>query len=525
MKIHWCLLLVALVVLVVAGQGQHFFYDEWAFVGSKLDAVPFPERYLLPHNEHWTMLPLMAYRTLGATVGVGSYWPYLGLLLLLHLGVTHVLWQLMLVTGSKPIVATALAAVFSVIGSAAEDVVWAFQIAFVGATFFGVSAVYLAVTGSASWRKTIVLACLITASVASSGVGLGYLLVVPMVLARRRRRYAVVALCLPLLVYVTWYALFGRSLTHPPVASATLPLMVVAFVTVGLVSALTAYFGFSTNNMVIWLSVGVPILAVLTLACRGWMSERTLPGRTFLAMCLGAVAFFGAAGLARGGLGLLIATSSRYVYVAIALLLPAMALVISRGADRHPHMMKAIVPVAIVMAGSNISQLLTYAAQLREENGASRQVLVAASDLVRGSGPIFADQSPEPLLAPDLTAADLRSRHLDGTFGDISPTAQDRLIASLNLQIRVTPERATSESSVCQNTLKQRITVATSPQITPTFLVSADATVAFTLHEADSGSAQRVIDLAKGTYKINSVREAGELAIESKSPGSLLANC
>src|ERR1035437_7098032 len=195
---------------------------------------PLPDLYLLPHNEHWSSLPLLAYRTLRASVGVGSYWPYLGLLLLLHLGVTHILWRLMLVTGSKPIVATALAAVFSVLGAGAEDLVWAFQISFVGSTLLGVSAVYLAVTGSASWRKTAVLAGLALASLATSGVGLAYLIVVPLVLARRRRRYAIVVLCLPLLVYLTWYASYGSSFLHGPPVSATLPLMVGAFVVVGL---------------------------------------------------------------------------------------------------------------------------------------------------------------------------------------------------------------------------------------------------------------------------------------------------
>lgn len=58
-KAHGGLLLAALAVLIVAGRGQHFFYDEWAFLGGKLDALPFPDRYLLPHNEHWTLLPLV----------------------------------------------------------------------------------------------------------------------------------------------------------------------------------------------------------------------------------------------------------------------------------------------------------------------------------------------------------------------------------------------------------------------------------------------------------------------------------
>src|SRR5664279_2727400 len=77
-KVHWGLLLVALVVLVKAGQGQHFYFDEWAFLGQKQNALPFPDNYLVSHNEHWSTLPLLAYRTLGATVGIGSYWPYLG---------------------------------------------------------------------------------------------------------------------------------------------------------------------------------------------------------------------------------------------------------------------------------------------------------------------------------------------------------------------------------------------------------------------------------------------------------------
>jgi hypothetical protein len=524
-QVHWGLLLVALVLLVVAGQGQHFFRDDWAFAGRKLDALPFPDRYLLPHNEHWSLLPALAYRTLDAIVGLTSYWPYLGLLLLLHLGVTHVLWRLMLVTGSKPIVATALAAVFSVLGAAAEDLVWAFQIGFVGSTLLGVTAVYLAVTGSTSWRKTGALAGLTLASLATSGVGLAYLIVVPLVLAWRRRRYGVAAFGLPLLIYVTWYALYGRVLTHPPDASATAPLIVGAFVALGLVAALTGYFGLPMNSLAAFLIVGVPVLAGLTLACRDWMANRTLVGRTSLAMYAGAGAFFGAAGLARGGLGLGTATASRYVYVAIALLLPGIALIISNGADRHPLLMRAIVPVAIVMAVSNIFQLFAYAAQTRLDNNASRRVLVAASDLVRSSSSIFVDQLPEPMLAPDLTTTDLRSRYLDPAFEGTSPGRSDRLTASLNLQIRVAPVHEAGTASTCRPPLGQRITIPTNRQTAPRFVVSADAAVAFTLQDGGSRSAQRVIDLPKGIYTISSIRDAGDLTIESTSPASLLAHC
>ena len=520
-KIHWGLLLVALVILVVAGQGQHFFRDDWAFIGGKLDALPFPDLYLLPHNEHWSLLPILAFRTLRATVGVGSYWPYLGLLLLLHLGVTHVLWRLMLVTGSKPIVATAMAAIFSVLGAAAEDMVWAFQIGFVGSTLLGISAVYLAVTGTANWRKTAVLACLTLASLATSGVGLAFLIIVPLLLAWRQWRYAITAFGLPLLVYVMWYAMYGSWLTHPPSASETLPLTVGAFVALGLVTALTGYFGFETTTLGFFLIIGVLILAALTLACRDWMANRTLARRVPVAMCVGAAVFFGTAALARGGLGLEIATSSRYVYVAMALLMPGLALLISSGVDRHPKLIRAVVPIAMAIAVSNIFQLFTYATQNRQGNDASRRVLVAAADLVRSNGPIFIGQLPEPLLAPDLSTTDLTSRYLDPAFAGVYPGRLDRLTASLNLQIRVTPVPHTSTLSACRTTLRQRITIPTSDGTAPRFVVSAAASIAFTLHSAGLTSAPRLIDLSKGTYVINSLRAAADLTIEPTSPASL----
>ena len=150
---------------------------------------------------------------------------------------------------------------------------------------------------------------------------------------------------------------------------------------------------------------------------------------------------------------------------------------------------------------------------------------MAASDLVRSGSPIFIDQRPEPLLAPDLTTMDLRSRYLDPAFAGTSPGRSDRLTASLNLQIRVAPVHETGTASACRPTLGQRITISTNRQTTPRFVVSAEAAVAFTLREGGSRSALRVIDLPKGIYTISSIRDAGDLMIESTSPASLLADC
>jgi hypothetical protein len=241
-------------------------------------------------------------------------------------------------------------------------------------------------------------------------------------------------------------------------------------------------------------------------------------------MCVGAVAFFGTVGLARGGLGLSWAATSRYFYVAIALLLPVIALLISRGTDRYPWLMRAVVPLAIAIALSNLFQLFAFAAQTRNNNNASRSVLAAASDLVRGNAPIFMDQLPEPSLAPDLTTADLKSRYLDPAFEGVSPAQSDRLTASLNLQIQVASIYDTGTASPCSSTLGQLFTIPTSRKSNPRFVMSADAWVAFTLQDAGVSSAQNWIYLPKGTYMINSLRDAGDLTIDSTS-ASLLAPC
>jgi hypothetical protein len=184
-----------------------------------------------------------------------------------------------------------------------------------------------------------------------------------------------------------------------------------------------------------------------------------------------------------------------------------------------------VLPLAIAIAASNIFQLMTYATETRQDNDASRRVIVAGSDLVRSGSPIFAAQLPEPLLAPDLTTNDLRSRRLDSAFRDVMPTPVDRLTASLNLQIRVAQDRDAVTSSTCRPVHTRQITVLTSRGTTPTFEVSVDSTATFTLQERGSGSARRMIDLVHGTYQISSVREAAVLTIETKSPSSLLAKC
>jgi hypothetical protein len=306
-------------------------------------------------------------------------------------------------------------------------------------------------------------------------------------------------------------------------AWAPFPVMVGTFVVVGMTSALTRSLGF--GNAVSCLVVGVPSLAVLTVACRNWCTDRKLAGWTVLSMYLGAIIFFSTAGLARGRIGPGPANASRYVYVVIALLLPGLALVISQGVERHNRLIRAVVPVAIAIAVSNIFQLFTFSAEIRYENDASRRVLFAASDLVRSNDPVFANQLPEPLLAPSVTTNELMSGHLIAAFDNIRVDPADRLTASLNLQVQVSPKGGVTPLSTCRDHAAQRITIPITRGFAPTFMVAADTKIVLTLRNHGSTSAQRPMDLAGGNYIVGSVGDGGDLTIQSTAGSPTLVRC
>ena len=66
---------VALLVLVWLGRDMTFYHDEWALILKRDLSV---NGILAPHNEHLSATLVILYRVLIGTVGLGSYWPYLG---------------------------------------------------------------------------------------------------------------------------------------------------------------------------------------------------------------------------------------------------------------------------------------------------------------------------------------------------------------------------------------------------------------------------------------------------------------
>ena len=123
-------------VLLGLGAGLTFFADEWAFIETR--SLADPSTWLTPHNEHWSTLPILTYRVLVETVGLGSYMPYLAVLIGLHLVVATLVYTLVRRTGGQ--LAGARAGVVVLLGSGFENLYWAFQIGFVGSVAAGLAA-------------------------------------------------------------------------------------------------------------------------------------------------------------------------------------------------------------------------------------------------------------------------------------------------------------------------------------------------------------------------------------------------
>ena len=92
------------------------------------DALPWWNTFLVPHNEHWSTIPLLEYHILRHFFGIGSYWPYIGILIFSHLITAHIVWRVAVSVGVSGAIATGLVAAFAVAGAGSENLLWAFQI-------------------------------------------------------------------------------------------------------------------------------------------------------------------------------------------------------------------------------------------------------------------------------------------------------------------------------------------------------------------------------------------------------------
>jgi hypothetical protein len=205
---------LAVVVILLITQDFGFWRDEWAYIRHRSFADP--STWLLPHVEHFVALHAAVYTALLAIFGTSTYLPFHLVAIATHVAFVASIYALVdRHSGRAP--ALVVAVVLLLLGTAAINLVWAFQM---GPMASGA----LAMWGLVVVRQRPKLAALLMSlAVATQGFAL---FILPAAAVYGRSRTAMLAAAVPALVYGIWYLLIGRAAVVEHSAALTIEAIV-----------------------------------------------------------------------------------------------------------------------------------------------------------------------------------------------------------------------------------------------------------------------------------------------------------
>ncbi|HXN89886.1 MAG TPA: hypothetical protein VN906_00210 [Candidatus Sulfotelmatobacter sp.] len=387
-------LIVILAALVVCSallwltRSFTFYFDEWTFITTAPDWTV--ATYFQPHNEHPSILFRLIYSALLHSVGLRSYLPYMALLLIAH-GANVVLLFELVRRRAGDLIGVAAAALLLVLGAGWEDMVWAFQMAWLASVAFGLAALLVLD------RRPALAAGFLGVSLMFSAIGLFFAVAaaVQLALAPDRRRdlrwLAPVAV-----VLAAWYVAFGRFANHPnPQPTAANLLLDPVYALWGLSQSAAGVIGEGG-----WVGLPLLVLAVLAVA---WRWRRHGADAFAIGVATGLVAFYLVTGLTRAQLGVQQSGASRYIYVAGVLWLILLADA-ARGLPWRGTWRPALVALVFLACFNSAALLFSFVAA-RTVLMAWEHADYAALSAERGDPCLNSAGGVDPLVMPFVTPA------------------------------------------------------------------------------------------------------------------------
>jgi len=422
-----------IVLLARGGDGMWFVTDEWAFLLRRRDLTA--ATLLQPHNEHWSTFTVLAYRALFEIGGLTSYRPYLHTALALHAGATGAGWWLLRRLGVPRLPALLAAVALLLMGAAVEQLYNAFQLSWTAPLLLVLVAWGLLERARPRADADAGAAALLLLAMPWSGVALALVAGTGAALVVRGRWGRAFLVTAPALAaYALWRALWGVS---PPLSAEALA-RVPAYVGYGLTSAVRGFTGLPAEG-----AVAVLVLLGAGVAVRAVRGGLPLPSWAALFSVL---AFFASAGLARVlTMGVEQAASSRYLHLSMLLLL-----LVAAGASAPLWRGRAALPATVLAAALlaacavvNVTVLERAAEERRLLRGTVAGAIETADDLLAEGLPAVPAAMPEPLHAPDVTAAELLRLQEEGVAvdfpGPLPPVARREDELRFRLQVAFTP--------------------------------------------------------------------------------------
>jgi hypothetical protein len=353
---------VGCVILPLWGRKGWFFDFEWDLLGRTSGGFrPLFRPFGAPWN--WEAVPSLLWRVLWWFFGLRTYLPYLLVGVAGHLTVAVLLRVIMRRIGVGPWISTIVASAFVFFGSGIQNIFLAGQINFTGAVAFGLAHLLLADhdgplrrrdwLGLAAGLVSLMCFGLSVALVAAVGVA---------VLMRRGLRLALFHTAPLAVVYLGWWLTFGRNDAavkgQQPYTSS---LGSIAGFVAKITAATYSDIGYSR---VAGLALGCMTVVGLVLAWRGmgWTDFRRRAAAP-VSLLFGALVFFIMTAVGRTSGGSLAPSTSHYVDVGAALLLPEIALAADTLVRRARWLAPIVGLLLIIGIPGNIVPLATAAGQ------------------------------------------------------------------------------------------------------------------------------------------------------------------
>lgn len=397
--------LAACAALLFLSRTYTFYFDEWTFIQTAPDWTL--ATYFHPHNEHPSILFRALYSLLLHTVGLRSYLPYVAVMLAAHFANLLLLFELVR-RRAGDVIGLSVVALLMLLGAAWDDLLWAFQMAWLFSVALGLGTL-IALQGPSTVPRMAVAATLLTLSLAFSGIGLAFAVAAAVHLAVTPGRRREVLWLAPVgALLLLWYLAFGQYGNHPnPQPTATNLLLDPLYAGWGLSQTAAAVIGLGGD-------IGIP-LVVAALAAVGWRWFRHGADGFVLGVAAGLLSFFLITGLTRAQLGIYQAGSSRYVYVGAVFLLILLADA-ARGLPWHGTWRPALVACVFLAAFNSAALMVSFAVArtvLMERQVADYYALAA----MRSDPCLDPNGEVDVLVMPTETKPAVYYRALD-MFGD-----------------------------------------------------------------------------------------------------------
>jgi hypothetical protein len=398
-------------------RGFTFYFDEWTFI---LPSDGSWTQYLQPHNEHPSILPRLIYAALLNTVGMHSYLPYMAALLVLH-AITVVLLFELERRRSGELVGLSAAFLLLVLGAGWENLLWAFQIGFVGSVACGLGALLALDTGR---RRTWVAMVLLLGSLMFSGIGLFFLVAaavwLALIPARRKELLWLVPVALAL---GAWYLAYGHTGAPPkPVSLAANLEVLPLYVLWGLGASAAGLIGEGGG-----LFGAVALVLALVAIGFAWYRHRLDPFAIAIAAAM--ITFYLVLGVNRAQIGYEQSGAGRYVYEGAVFWLLLLANPASdlpwRGTWRP-----ALIACLFLACFSSSALLYTWAVAKGEQMAREAADLHALAS-VRGNPCLNPRGAVDLLVMPQVTSPPEYYRAVD-RYGD--PAASTPLVRDADFE-------------------------------------------------------------------------------------------